>query len=61
MKELPLRCENCWHYEFEEDADGTRYHYCRLYDCQLCEILGLDPANGCEKYDQMPLWGEEER
>ena len=61
MKEIPMRCENCYNYYFEEDADGVRYHYCDIFDCQLCEILGLDPTNGCENYDQMPMWGEEER
>lgn len=59
MKKLLLQCENCWHYEFEEDADGTRYHYCRLYNCQLCE--SLDPTNVCKNYEQMPTWGKEER
>lgn len=61
MKEIPMRCENCYNYYFEEDADGVRYHYCDIFDCQLCEIAGVDPMTGCELYDQMPTPLHDER
>lgn len=56
-----MRCENCYNYYFEEDADGVRYHYCDIFDCQLCEIAGVDPMTGCELYDQMPIPLHDER
>lgn len=47
-----MRCKNCYNYYFEEDADGVRYHFCDIFDCQLCEIAGVDRMKGCELYDQ---------
>ena len=58
---LPKRCENCYHYYFEEDDDGIRYHYCCIFDCQICEIesrAGINPFIGCMYYFQMPRLGE---
>lgn len=44
---ISTKCENCKFYRTEEDAEGKIYEYCDIYDCQLCEIGGLEPKKGC--------------
>ena len=50
MKSTHKNCWNCKHYE-EEIDEGTTIEYCRLFDCELCEIAGLNSFQGCEAFD----------
>ena len=43
-------CWTCKRYYEEQDESGTIYCYCALYDCEVDNIVGVIPSNGCDAF-----------